>query len=83
MTDEEIYEKVQQINRETINPSLGMHGGGAKIVKVEDGKVYVELLGGCKGCMGARMTMKGGIEKILREQIPEITEVIDATDHKH
>jgi Fe/S biogenesis protein NfuA len=48
---------------------------------VTDGKVYLELQGGCRGCMGARMTMKNGIERLLKEKIPAVLEVIDATDH--
>ncbi len=48
---------------------------------VKDAKVYVELQGGCRGCMGARMTMKNGIERLLKEKVPAVTEVIDATDH--
>jgi Fe/S biogenesis protein NfuA len=48
---------------------------------VKDDKVYVQLSGGCQGCAGARMTLKAGVERVLREQIPEVKEVIDATDH--
>ncbi len=81
MTDAEILEAVENVMAEEINPALATHGGGAEILTVKDAKVYVELQGGCKGCMGARMTMKSGIERLLKERVPDVAEVIDATDH--
>lgn len=81
MTDAEILEAVEKVMEEEIAPALASHGGGAKIVTVKDAKVYVELQGGCRGCMGARMTMKNGIERLFKERVPDVIEVIDATDH--
>lgn len=81
MNDKEILDAVEKIMAEEINPALATHGGGASIVTVENGKVFVELQGGCRGCMGARMTMKNGIEHLLRERIPAVKEVVDVTDH--
>jgi Fe/S biogenesis protein NfuA len=81
MTDAEILEAVETVMEEEVSPALASHGGGAKIVTVKDAKVYVELQGGCRGCMGARMTMKNGIERLFKERVPDVLEVIDATDH--
>ncbi len=81
MTDQEILEAVNVVMAEEIAPALASHGGGATVTKVEDGAVFVELEGGCKGCPGARMTMKNGIETLLKERVPAVKEVIDATDH--
>jgi len=81
MTDVEILEAVEKLMEEEISPALASHGGGAKIVTVKDAKVCVELQGGCRGCMGARMTMKNGIERLFKERVPDVVEVIDATDH--
>ncbi len=81
MTDAEILEAVEKIMEEEVRPALASHGGGASILKVEEGNVYVELQGGCRGCEGARMTMKDGIERLLKEKVPDVVEVIDATDH--
>jgi Fe/S biogenesis protein NfuA len=81
MSDAEILAAVEKVMEEEISPALASHGGGATIVTVKDAKVYVELQGGCRGCMGARMTMKNGIERLFKERIPEVVEVIDATDH--
>ena len=81
MNDVEILEAVEKIFEEEINPALAGHGGGASVTTVKNAKVYVELQGGCRGCAGARMTMKSGIERLLKEKVPAVQEVIDATDH--
>lgn len=81
MTDTEILTAVEKVFETDINPALAGHGGGATVVTVKDAKVYVELQGGCRGCMGARMTMKNGIERLLKEKVPAVVAVIDATDH--
>ncbi len=81
MTDQEILEAVNVVMAEEIAPALASHGGGATVTKVEAGAVFVELEGGCKGCPGARMTMKNGIETLLKERVSAVKEVIDDTDH--
>ncbi len=81
MTDAEILEAVEKVLKEEVSPALASHGGGATIVSVKDAKVYMELHGGCRGCSGARMTMKNGIERLFKEKVPAVKEVIDATDH--
>jgi len=81
VNDEQILAETEKIMAEQIAPALAAHGGGARVVKVENGAVHVELQGGCRGCMGARMTMKNGIEALLKEKIPAVREVVDATDH--
>ncbi|VGO12243.1 Fe/S biogenesis protein NfuA [Pontiella desulfatans] len=81
MTDQEIMDAVNVIMAEEVAPALASHGGGALVTKVENGVVFVELEGGCKGCPGARMTMKNGIETLLKERVPEVKEVIDDTVH--
>ena len=77
----EIRRKVQDLFDREINPALGSHGGSVELVDVKGNSVYVKLGGGCQGCASAKMTLKMGIERILREKIPEIGEVLDATDH--
>lgn len=62
---------------EAIRPSLQAHGGDVELVGVdEDNAVRLRLQGACHGCPGAAMTMKMGIERILREKVPEVKEVI-------
>ena len=81
MTDQEILDAVNVVMNEEINPALLSHGGGGSVTRVENGVVYIELEGGCKGCPGARMTMKNGIEALLKERVPSVKEVVDDTDH--
>ncbi len=64
-----------------VNPSIAAHGGRADLVGVEGTVVYLRLSGGCQGCGMAKATLSQGIEVILREAIPEITDIVDVTDH--
>lgn len=77
----EVAERVVQVVREMINPAIASHGGVAEVVAVEDGTVYVRLGGGCQGCGMATVTLSQGIESTLRQTVPEITKVVDVTDH--
>jgi len=62
---------------ETIRASLQSHGGDVELVGIdEDNTVRVRLQGACQGCPGAAMTMKMGIERILKEKLPQVKEVI-------
>ena len=79
--ESEIRKKVQDLFDSEINPSLGSHGGWAELVEVKGTSIYVRLGGGCQGCASAKVTLKTGIEKVIREKIPEVGEVLDATDH--
>ncbi len=59
-----------------IRPSLMRDGGNVELVDVNDGTVQVRLTGACGGCPMATMTLKMGIEQILKREIPEIKEVV-------
>ncbi|MBT8350825.1 MAG: NifU family protein [Deltaproteobacteria bacterium] len=70
-------EKVQQaLNK--IRPMLQADGGDVEFVDVEDGVVKVRLQGACAGCPMSQMTLKNGIEKLLKEEIPEVKSVESA-----
>ena len=72
-------EKVKDII-EAVRPNLQAHGGDIELVATDDdNNVKVRLQGACQGCPGAEMTMKMGIERILREKVPELKEVITVT----
>lgn len=58
-----------------IRPSLEADGGGVELVDVEDGTVKVKLTGACGGCPMSQMTLKNGIERVLKEEIPEVEKV--------
>ena len=69
-------DKVQQVIEE-IRPALQGHGGDIELVDVEqDSIVKVKLQGACSGCPSAAMTLKMGVERVLKEKIPEVREVI-------
>ena len=74
--DKTFEEKVREVI-ESIRPALQGHGGDVELVGTDDDNtVKVRLQGACKGCPGAVMTMKMGIERILKENVPEVKEVI-------
>ena len=73
--------KVQELIENMINPAVAGHGGWVELIDVQDKRVYLQMGGGCQGCGAADITLKSGIERLLREEIPEIEEVLDTTDH--
>lgn len=75
-------DKVRVLLAERINPALASHGGFAELVGVEDDKAFVTMGGGCQGCAMSAMTLREGITKAILEAVPEITEVVDTTDHE-
>lgn len=76
-----LAERVQQVLSQQVNPSIAAHGGAAELVSVDADIAYLRLMGGCQGCGMAQVTLKAGIERILLEAIPELSEVVDVTDH--
>jgi Fe/S biogenesis protein NfuA len=76
-----LEERVAQVLEQVVNPAIAMHGGRADLVAVENDTVYVQLSGGCQGCGMASVTLTQGIEVSIREAIPEISRVVDTTDH--
>jgi Fe/S biogenesis protein NfuA len=73
--------QVQSVLEHHVNPAIASHGGRAQLVGVKDDVVFVALGGGCQGCSMASVTLKQGIEQILKQAIPRIRAVVDATDH--
>ena len=73
--------KVQDLIDTMINPAVAGHGGFVELVDVQDNRVYLTMGGGCQGCAVSAMTLRDGIARSIREAIPEVTDVIDTTDH--
>ncbi len=74
--------KVSQLLEQRINPALAAHGGYAALVGVDDdNKVYVSMGGGCQGCSMSAATLQEGIRRGIMEALPEVADVVDATDH--
>jgi Fe/S biogenesis protein NfuA len=78
---EEMKTRLQDLIDTMINPAVAGHGGFVELLDVKDNKVYLQMGGGCQGCGAADITLKAGIERLIKEEIPEIEEVLDATDH--
>jgi len=75
-TDQTFEEKVKDVI-ENLRGALQSHGGDVELVSIdEDNTVNVRLQGACQGCPGAAMTMKMGIERILKEKVPEVKQVV-------
>lgn len=75
--------RVTAVLDEVVNPSIASHGGRADLVAMDEDKAvaYLRLSGGCQGCAMSRMTLTQGIETALRDEVPELTGVVDVTDH--
>ena len=76
-----LVDRVQQVLTEQVNPAIASNGGGAELVSVDGTIAYLRLYGGCQGCGLAQVTLKQGIERIILESIPELSQVVDVTDH--
>ena len=74
-------ERVRTVLEHQINPAIAGHGGVAELVAVEGGTAYLRLAGGCQGCGMVAVTLREGIERAIRAAAPEITRVVDVTDH--
>lgn len=77
----DVAERIVQLLDEQVNPALAAHGGFARLEGVEDEKAFVTMGGGCQGCAVSAMTLRDGIQSAILENVPEITEVVDVTDH--
>ena len=75
-------EKLQQLLDTHINPSLAAHSGYAELVKMDGTSAHILMGGGCQGCAMSAATLRQGIEVMIAEAIPEITEIVDVTDHE-
>jgi len=79
--DDPRAQTVQDLLDSQINPAVARHGGFVQLMDVKDTTVYVLLGGGCQGCGMVDVTLKQGIEVLIKEALPEIEHVVDTTDH--
>src|SRR5262249_49363980 len=78
---DDLKTKVQELIDTMINPAVAGHGGFVELSDVQDNRVYLQMGGGCQGCGAADITLKAGIERLIKEELPEVAEVLDTTDH--
>lgn len=79
--DTNLARRVMAVLERDINPSIASHGGHAELAAVEGATAYLRLGGGCQGCGMATVTLSQGIEVAITQAVPEITQVVDVTDH--
>jgi Fe/S biogenesis protein NfuA len=77
----DVAEKIATLLEKRINPALAAHGGYATLVGVDGSTAYVTMGGGCQGCAMSAATLTEGIRASILEAIPEVTDVVDATNH--
>lgn len=80
-SDKDLKQKAQKIIDEKINPAVAAHGGVIEILDVKHSDLFIKMGGGCHGCAMSTATLKQGVEKTLREEIPQLGAIYDTTDH--
>lgn len=81
LSDDELYERVNDLFEQQVNPMVAKHGGRVELIDVQDAVVMLRMGGGCQGCGMASVTLRQGIEGILHQSIPEVQGIVDITDH--
>lgn len=77
----DLADQVRLVLNTQVNPAIASHGGMISLVDMDGTEVSVEMSGGCQGCAMSRMTLSQGVERMLKQALPEITAVHDVTDH--
>lgn len=80
--DEWMLVAVNNLLTSHINPSIAKHGGRIIAERVSDGTLYIRMAGGCQGCAASQLTLRGGVERILRGALPTLKAIVDVTDHE-
>ena len=76
-----VEEQIQHVLDEEVNPMVASHGGVVSLLEVKEHNAYLEFGGGCQGCGMIDVTLKQGVEVMIKAQIPEIEAIYDVTDH--
>ena len=76
-----VEEQIQHVLDDEVNPMVASHGGVVSLLEVKDHNAYLEFGGGCQGCGMIDVTLKQGVEVMIKAQIPEIEAIYDVTDH--
>jgi Fe/S biogenesis protein NfuA len=76
-----VADKINQVLTDQINPAIASHGGQVSLVAIEEETAYLLFGGGCQGCGMINVTLKQGVEKVIFTEVPQITKVMDVTDH--
>lgn len=79
--DDPVLQRVQEVLDRQINPGIAGHGGEVRIERREGDTLYLSMGGGCQGCASAQVTLRGGVEQLIRAAVPEVRHIVDVTDH--
>ncbi|MFN8635941.1 MAG: iron-sulfur cluster assembly accessory protein [Chloroflexota bacterium] len=79
--DDPLAAEIQALIDAQINPGVASHGGFVELLDVKDDRVFVRMGGGCQGCGMASVTLKQGVEVLIKQNFPKIEAVVDTTDH--
>ena len=80
-SDAELGVIVQQLLDKEVNRSIANHGGKISLVDVREGKLFITMSGGCQGCASSQVTLRQGLEVMVKRVAPEIVEIVDTTNH--
>ena len=78
-TDKEIIEQIKELIDTHVKPGVAHHGGDIEFLNYDNGHLLLELRGACSGCSGSTMTLKMGVENMIKHYVPEVVSV-DAQD---
>ena len=76
-----IRDKVQEVIDTSVNPAVAAHGGVVTLLDVQGNNIFLEFGGGCQGCGMVSVTLKYGVEKLIRDHVPDVGQILDTTDH--
>ncbi|MGD0836260.1 MAG: NifU family protein [Polyangia bacterium] len=79
--DTEVRAAIQELLDGEVNRGIAGHGGRISLVDYQDGKLRIAMSGGCQGCASSQVTLRQGVEIMVRNVAPEVVEIVDATDH--
>jgi Fe-S cluster biogenesis protein NfuA len=79
---EELADRVRRVLDAKVNPAISTNGGRGALVELDQGWARIRLEGGCQGCSLAEVTIRQGIEPLLRTRVPELVGLADVTDHE-
>ncbi|MBC7730622.1 MAG: NifU family protein [Bacteriovorax sp.] len=80
-SDAELGTAVQQLLDREVNRAIANHGGQISLVSVRERRLFITMSGGCQGCASSQVTLRQGFEVMVKRVAPEITAIVDATDH--
>ena len=76
-----LQSKVERVLAEVVNPGVAAHGGLVELVEVRGSRIFVRFGGGCQGCSASELTLRQGLTTAVRHAAPEVTDIVDVTDH--